>query len=77
METIDEQVSVNLLNNKPIRLFWHGRQYTLTQIGFHHTVREGRTLILIFSVTDGATFFKLRLDTETLLWKLLEVADGV
>lgn len=78
-ESIDEQVSVNLLSNhikgiaSPSSLYWHGRRYTLSQIGFHHTVREGRVLFHIFSMTDGTTFFKLKFDTETLVWKLLEI----
>ena len=78
-EPIDESVSVNLLSNHlkgaatPSSLYWHGRRYTLSQMGFHHTAREGRVLVHIFSMTDGTTFFKLRFDTETLGWKLLEV----
>ncbi len=78
-ESIDESVSVNLLSNhmthsaSPSSLYWHGRRYTLTHIGLHHTVQEGRTLIHIFSATDGVTFFKLKFDTETLEWRLLEI----
>lgn len=71
METIDEQVSVNLLDTKPTMLFWNGRRYSITQTGLHHVLREGRTLMHIFSVTDGNTSFKLQLDTETLRWRLL------
>lgn len=78
-ETIDEQVSVNLLFNHlkrsvaPTSLYWRGRRYTITRVGLHHIVREGRSLKHIFSVTEGTTFFKLQLDTETLGWRLLEV----
>ncbi len=78
-ETIDESVSVNLLSNHikgtaaPSSLYWRGRRYTLSQMGFHHTLREGRVLVHVYSMTDGTTFFKLQFDTETLLWKLLEV----
>ena len=72
-EYINEKVSVNLLNARPTLLSWHGRQYRLTQIGLHHTTREGRVLVHIFSTTDGTTFFKLAFDTETLYWRLLEV----
>ena len=78
-ETIDESVSVDLLSNHvkkcayPWILKWRGVMYRITKVGFHHTVREGKTLIHVFSVTDGTTFFKLQLDTETLQWKLLEV----
>ena len=78
-ESIDESVSVNLLSNHmkgsaaPSSLYWRGRRYTLSVMGFHHTLRAGRTLVHIFSMTDGTTFFKLQFDTETLGWKLLEV----
>ena len=78
-EIIDESVSVNLLSNHikgtaaPSSLYWRGRRYTLSQMGFHHTMRDGRTLIHVYSMTDGTTFFKLQFDTETLSWKLLEI----
>lgn len=78
-ETINESVSVNLLSNNlqgtatPSSLFWRGRRYQITKVGLRYTTREGRTLFHIFSVTDGASFFKLRFDTETLGWKLMEV----
>jgi hypothetical protein len=81
-EHINESVSVALWSNHttnktvPYSLYWHGRRYHITTVGLHHTVREGRVLTHIFSVTDGTTFFKLKFDTETLGWKLLEVADG-
>lgn len=81
-ENVNESVSVVLWSNHttnkivPYSLSWHGRRYRITTVGFHHTVREGRVLCHIFSVTDGTTFFKLKFDTETLAWKLLEVADG-
>jgi len=82
-EMIDESVSVNLLSNHikrsaaPSSLYWRGRRYTVSQMGMHHTIREGRVLYHLFSVTDGNTFFKLRFDSETLGWKLLEVTDGL
>lgn len=80
-EVIDEAVSVDLLSNHttkkayPWVVHWRQNRYIISKVGLHHTVREGRTLCHIFSVTDGNTFFKLRFDTETLGWKLLEV-DG-
>lgn len=78
-EVIDEQVSVNILFNhlkhtaSPTSLYWRGRRYTITKVGLHYITREGRTLLHIFSVTDGTTGFKLELNSELLSWKLLEV----
>ena len=78
-ETINEPVSVTLWSNHttrkvlPYSLYWHGRKYSITTVGLHHTVWEGRRLFHIFSVSDGNTFFKLVMDSETLAWKLIEV----
>ncbi|KKU81172.1 hypothetical protein A2875_00285 [Candidatus Gottesmanbacteria bacterium RIFCSPHIGHO2_01_FULL_46_14] len=79
-ETINESVSVNFLFNHlkgtayPWVIFWRGRRYTITKVGLHHTVRDGRVLFHLYSVTDGTTFFHLRFDTENLSWKLLEIS---
>ncbi len=71
-EIINEQVSVNFMK-APTSLLWRGRRYVITKVGLHHITREGRTLLHIFSVTDGTTSFKLELNSETLSWKLLEI----
>lgn len=81
-EMIDEHVSVNLLFNHlkrsvtPTSLYWRSRRYTITKVDLHHFLREGRALVHIFSVSDGTTAFKLKFDSETLFWKLLEVDSG-
>ena len=81
-ENINERVSVNLFSNHtkgmvfPTGFFWRGRTYRSAQVGLHHTFRQGRNLIHVFSVTDGSTFFKLQVDTETLQWRLLEIDGG-
>ena len=78
-ESINESVSVDLLSNSlqgkayPWVVHWHGRRYSIRQIGLHYTERIGRTLFHVFSVSDGTTFFKLRFDTENLGWKLVEI----
>lgn len=78
-ETIDEAVSVDLLSNHlkrtsyPWAVHWRGKRFHITQVGLHHLVREGSVLHHVFSVSDGNTFLKLQLNTETLAWRLLEV----
>lgn len=82
-EPINESVSVDLLSNSlkgkayPWVIHWRGRRYSIRQIGLHHTERIGRTLFHVFSVTDGVTYFKLRFDTETLGWKLMEIEHNL
>lgn len=78
-EHVNEIISVDLVSDAgsgaayPWTFQWRGRRYTTRTVGLRHCIREGRVLYHIFSVTDGAAFFRLRLDTETLSWRLLEV----
>jgi hypothetical protein len=82
-EQLNEKVSVVFVYNAadgsimPRKLQWRNREYILTKLGYHHAVRQGRTLMHIFHVTDDTTAFRLRLDTETLHWILEEVYDTV
>lgn len=60
----------------PRKMVWRGREYSFTKLGYHHTVRVGRILQHIFHVTDGATDFRLRVNTETLEVVLEDVYDS-
>lgn len=73
--TIDEPVTVGLINNAPKYVIWKGRNYTIDKIGLHHIYREGRTLYHIFSAVSETLFMRLKLDTESLDWKLEEIED--
>lgn len=74
--TIDERVTVGMVNDVPKYMIWKGRNYTINQIGLHHHFREGNTLYHIFSVVSGTVFLRLRLNTDNLFWKLEEVNDA-
>lgn len=74
-QRIDEKISVNLVSNLPTSVFWRGRDYKITKIGFHHDLYEGKNLIHIFSVLSDNLFFKLKFDTKNLEWRLLETYD--
>lgn len=74
--TIDEPVTVGIVNDIPKYVIWKGRNYIISKIGLHHTFRGGRTLYHIFSVVSDTLFFKLRLNTDSLIWKLTEISDG-
>lgn len=81
-QRISEPVSVAMIFHHekhevaPVKVSWHGRNYKVTKIGLHHTFREGRTLIHVFSVICENTFMRLSLNTDRLSWKLEEIADG-
>ena len=60
----------------PRSVHWDGNDYEVTKVGFHHTLREGRTLFHIFSVDTNSLFFRLKLNTDNLQWTLEEISDG-
>ncbi|HJY99009.1 MAG TPA: hypothetical protein VJ227_04865 [Patescibacteria group bacterium] len=76
LQKIAEKVEVGM-SNVPRWIKWKNRVYKIERIGLHHTYREGRTLYHIFSVAAPTLFFRLRLNTESLSWKLEEISDGL
>ena len=75
--TINETVTVGIVNNAPKYVIWKGRNHVILKIGLHHIYHEGKTLYHIFSVLSGTVFMKLKLDTDNLSWKLEEISDAI
>jgi len=75
--TIDEKVTVGMVNDIPKYVIWKGRSHNITQIGLHHVFREGRTLYHIFSVVSGTLFMRLKFDTDNLGWELEEILENL
>ncbi len=61
----------------PKVILWEGREYLVKTIGLHHTYRDGRNLFHVFSVSCDTLAFRLVLDTESLVWTIEEVSDGL
>lgn len=53
----------------------NGRVYEITEIGLRHPTRQGKRMVHVFDVTDGAADFRLEFDAERLLWRLTREAD--
>jgi hypothetical protein len=75
-EVINERVKVGM-SDTPKWVKWKNRVYEIEKIGLHYNLREGRTLYHIYSVSTKTLAMKLRLDTETLNWRLMEVSNGI
>ena len=79
---INERVGVvSVYNEKngfvlPRKIRWRGREYRIEKLGYHHRVREGKTLLHVFSVASDSAAFRLKLDTDTLHWTLEEMYDS-
>ena len=67
-------VTVDFANKRvrPRAIRWDGKTYAMQTVNLVHGAREGSKRIYYFSVSDTANFMKLRLDTETLEWRLVE-----
>lgn len=61
---------------EPFAIMWEGRQYKVKKIGYHHKIKEGNTLFHIFSILCDTLFFRLKLNTDNLLWTVEEISDG-
>lgn len=61
---------------EPLFVLWEGKKHKVQKIGYHHKVREGNTIFHIFSILCETLFFRLKLDTESLLWTVEEISDG-
>lgn len=80
-EVINERVNIITIYDSlkgsvmPVKLQWRGREYKINKLGYHHKVRQGRTLLHVFSVSNETTAFKLQFNTDTLEWFLQEIYD--
>lgn len=57
---------------RPKEVRWDNRLYPIPHVNLVHSAREGTKRIFYFSVSDNNNFMKLRLDTESLEWRLIE-----
>jgi len=82
-EIINEKVSTVSSYNQsngvvmPRKIKWQGRIYIINRLNYHHKIRQGRTMLHIFHVTDGNIDFRLCFNTNNLHWTLEEVCDGI
>ncbi len=59
-----------IFDSQPREIIYKGRSIKITQMGLHHKYYEGRTLHHVFSVTSDSAFYRLNLNTESLIWTL-------
>lgn len=75
-EQINDPIEVisKFTENKliPLKFLWQGREFVVQKINLSYSAWEGRSKIYYFAVSDSVNYFKLRFDTESLRWTLLE-----
>lgn len=72
-EPVDVAVTFAGKRIRPQKVRWGTQTYDIETTNLVHGAREGQKRVFYFSVSDAVNFMKLKLDTETLEWRLVEV----
>lgn len=72
-DPVDVVVTFSEQRVRPVRMRWDNREYNINNVHLIHTAKEGEKRIFYFSVSDQINAFKLKLDTNSLEWRLVEV----
>jgi hypothetical protein len=54
-----------------------GREVVITEIGLRHPTVKGKRAVHVFDVTDGASDYRIELDSERLTWQLTRMGDAI
>jgi hypothetical protein len=63
------------LKSFPKRMEFDGQEYTFLESGIRYLVEKGQNLIQLFDMTDGASDFRLKFDTNQSTWTLVNISD--
>lgn len=84
-EKINEEVSVVMYYSarhrsaKPHLLNWQNKDYSIGEIDYYHTVKDGSALYHIYEFVNAeeTLWFRLKLNSSNLHWTLEAVSDGL
>lgn len=55
----------------PHRMRWRGRDIDFVELGLRHPTVQGKRMIHVFHVSDGANGYRVEFDAERLAWILV------
>lgn len=55
----------------PAKMRWRGREIEITELGLRHPTVQGKRMLHVFHVTDGANGYRIEFDAEVLTWTLV------
>ena len=62
----------------PCKMRWRGREIDITELGLRHPTVQGKRMIHVFHVTDGANGYRIEFDAESLTWALVAmIPEGI
>jgi hypothetical protein len=63
------------LKSFPKRMEFDGQEYTFLESGIRYLIEKGQNLIQLFDMTDGASDYRLKFDTNQSTWTLVNISD--
>lgn len=55
----------------PYLMRWRSQEIQLTELTLRHPTTQGKRMLHVFHVTDGANGYRLEFDAEALTWTLV------
>ncbi len=60
----------------PHKMRWRGQETELTELALRHPTVQGKRMLHVFHVSDGANGYRLEFDAESLTWTLVAMIAG-
>lgn len=60
----------------PYRMILDGKDIKFTELGLRHPTVQGKRMIHVFHMSDGANGYRLEFDAERLCWTLVSMIPG-
>lgn len=73
-QPIDVLVAFRKERVEPMTFKWANRYYQVKKVNLVHSQRQGREKVTYFSVSDEANAYRLSFSSETMQWRLEEMA---
>ncbi len=73
-EPIEVMVAFRTERPEPVVFRWNRRLYRVSKVNLVHEERRGREKVYIFSVSDHSNAYRLSFSTESLKWRLEDMA---
>jgi hypothetical protein len=82
--TVNQEVTISSvyfknkdeLETYPKQMIYDGHTYTFANSGWRYLVYKGQEIVRIFSVTDGKTNFRLKLEPSKHRWTLIDIKSS-
>ena len=55
----------------PVKMRWRGKDIVFQELALKHPTVQGKRMIHVFHMSDGANGYRLEFDAEALTWTLM------